>query len=105
MKTDEEYEKLYFEHQAQGFRLRDALEELARIKPTYERLYRNPFFWFIRPNDPHLTGQVLFRCKTCGKLFWKNGKAEFASHLGHVYTVAQDTTVWEWLKIKLGMIR
>lgn len=102
---EQKYEQLYFEYQAQGFQLRDTLETLERIQPIYEKLYRNPFYWFVRPHDPHLTGKMLFRCRTCNGLFWKDGPKEFTAHLGHLYSPARSTTFFEWVKLKLGLIR
>ena len=85
--------------------LNDALQKLRRIQPIYEKLYHNPLYWFVRPHDAEIEGKVLFRCKTCNGLFWKDGPREFTAHKGHQYSPARETSVWEYFKMRLGMIK
>lgn len=48
----------------------------------------------------------LFRCDTCGELFWEDSPQEIQRrHLGHYYRLAVNGTWWEWLKLRLGLIR
>jgi len=88
-----------------GAELNKARQELERIRPQYERLYKNPLYWFVRPHDAELEGKMLFRCSTCNGLFWKNGSKEFTAHKGHRYSPALHTSVWEYFKMRVGWIR
>jgi hypothetical protein len=97
-KLKQAHEALLFEHQEQGFCLSDALDNLNRINPIYERLYREPLFWLERPHDGELTGEVLFECR-CGKQFWKDSQEEFTTHKGHHYSPAKKISDAEWEKI------
>lgn len=112
-KLEEQRDKALFEAQDWGFKLRGALDEVERIKPLYERLYRNPFFWFIRPMDEEFDGKVLMRCngppgpvKTCGKLFFLKDDNTPGIHKKHLHGRATETTVWEYIKARyLGMVK
>ena len=104
------YWDLYQKHQNLGFRYRETASELQRIVPLYEKFYNNPLFWLVRPIDPKIEGRRLMRCKSTshgrrGSLFLENGKKEFTVHRGHLYGVCTDTSLWEYVKFRLALIR
>lgn len=109
---EEQRDKAVFEAQDWGFKLKGALEEVERIKPLYKKLYRNPFFWFIRPMDEEFDGKVLMRCNGvrgqggCGKLFFLKDDNVTGIHKAHWHGRATETTVWEYIKARyLGLIK
>jgi len=110
---EQQRDKAIFEAQDWGFKLRGALEEVERIKPLYKRLYKSPFYWFIRPMDEEFDGRVLMRCfgppgpvKTCGELFFVKDDDTPGIHKTHLYGRATHTTVWEYVKARyLGMVK
>lgn len=60
------------------------------------------FRWIIRPHVDDK--RTLMRCRHCGTLFW-DGEKGLRQHLGHMFSPATNGTVWEAIKIKLGMIK
>jgi hypothetical protein len=97
------YDKLADEHNRISFQLRDAYDELNRIRPVYKKLYRNPFYWLIRPFDNELEGRTVMKCKTCGGVFWGGSHDEFTAHKGHKYSAARETGVIDYFLLRLGL--
>jgi len=57
-----------------------------------------------RADEKSGTSRRLMRCQ-CGRLFWSDAPQEILrAHLGHHFWLAQQGSLWEWLKIKLGLL-
>jgi len=99
LELERQRDEAVFQAQEWGFKVRELTEEMDRIKPVYMKLYRNPFFWLIRPYDQHIERRELFQC-SCGKVFWGGGKHEFTAHKGHHYGLAGHTPFLTYLKVR-----
>ena len=96
---------LELEIQRLGFDNKALRDNLNRIEPLYKKFYTNPFFWFYRPLDWELENHKVFQCSTCNRYFLKDGEKEYTEHKKHMYSLALYTSVWVYLKIRLGLIR
>lgn len=89
-----------------NFALRGARGRLASIEPLYRKMYEKWWIrWFYWPYDSEIEGEILFRCKTCGGLFWLGGEREFTAHKGHQYAPCREYSFWEHLRILMGRIK
>lgn len=48
--------------------------------------------------------KILLRC-SCGALLYSTNAKELARHQGHQFRYAQAGSLWEWFKLKVGIIR
>ena len=93
------------ELQELGHRYRDASQDLARIKPIYEKMYRSWWYWWTKPLDPYIDGKWYLRCKTCNKLFLKGGVREFTEHRGHMYGPNRHASWFEYIRMRWGHVQ
>ncbi len=100
------YQDMQQQYQTLGFQYQEAEQNLKRIRPVYEKFYRSWWwYWIIRPHDPYITGKQLMRCKDCHGIFWKNGKVEMrGAHVGHIFFQVKETSIWEYIRVRLGLV-
>ena len=61
-----------------------------------------PLHRIWRPN--RAAARKLFRC-SCGRLYWNDRPDDIARiHDGHTARLATRGTVWEWFKVKTGLL-
>jgi hypothetical protein len=63
-------------------------------------------FGWIRPHDGRDTKDKLVRC-SCGRVMWllSSSKDVMLHHVGHQSRVLETGTMWEFFKMKTGLIR
>tara|TARA_R110000737_G_scaffold170232_3_gene196162 strand:- start:80 stop:436 length:357 start_codon:yes stop_codon:yes gene_type:complete len=89
-----------------GFKYQDVLERLQAVEPVYRKLYKNPFYWIIRPEDKEITGRDLMYCSTCHRHFWGHGKEEKSGrHNGHRFGRSREASPWVFFKMRTGMLK
>jgi hypothetical protein len=63
-------------------------------------------FGWLRPYDGRKTKDKLVRC-SCGRVMWLTSSSSnlMRHHSGHQFRVLETGTMWEFFKMKTGLIR
>jgi|TARA_R100001530_G_C4199841_1_gene124474 hypothetical protein len=63
-------------------------------------------FGLLKPYDGRNTKDKLVRC-SCGRVLWltSSSKVIMRHHEGHQFKVLETGTMWEFFKMKTGLIR
>ncbi len=63
--------------------------------------------WWLRWLEPHRAEdrkKLLFQC-ACGRIMWSNAPQHVRKHhLGHRMILCQQASVWNFVKMKLGLL-
>jgi len=64
----------------------------------------NWIYNFLKPVDPKEVGNQLVRC-SCGRVMWLKGHDKVKKHhIGHQMRTLEQGSIFEFLKLKLGLI-